>query len=735
VIEDSTARNDDVRACFDDLVSCARLHATIDLEVDVEAGVVDHIANPCELRCSRRNETLPTETGIHAHDEHPIDIGENIRKAIGGCMGVERNSGPSSECADLLECSVKVRAGLGVHGDHVRPGVSKRLNIFLGLDDHEMDVDRLSGRSANRFDDQRADRDVGHETTVHDVDVDPIGSRLVDRLDFSLKTAKISGKHRRSDSEGSWRAGHGGSQAPEGQCVNAHPFLDPASPRKGQWNDACREGERAVMTDQRYNLIEKLEAGGMAEVFLGEATSVQGFKKKVAIKRVLPHLASHTSFIGMFLDEARLGARLNHANVVSVFDIGKADNSFFLVMEFVDGTNLKKVMETLRVKRKPFPLKDAIYIGMEACRGLSYAHELLDDDGGPLDLVHRDVSPPNILISKRGEVKVTDFGLAKARTQLERTDPGVVKGKFSYLSPEVASGQPADERADIFALGVCLWEMLAGRRLFLGETDYETVQAVSAAAVPSLVGTHPEVDESFDAIIQKALARRPKDRFQSARDFGDALASFLFHHQMKVTSYDIANRVKATLERQKSVPPQPVMIDTMILEELERFTSLESSAGVPIESREFALSPDNEGSRPLDASEFVDPSNWFEGDEDVETAIENVRNSAPAGATMGWFETKEDSTKAPRPAIPMGPSLNPPPRSSGREGSQPVMTFRPPGATPVSIAVEAEDRSAVAAPAEVETPRKGGGSKIALIVIGVMVLAAAGVAAGWFFTQ
>jgi len=491
------------------------------------------------------------------------------------------------------------------------------------------------------------------------------------------------------------------------------------------------------MTDQRYNLIEKLEAGGMAEVFLGEATSVQGFKKKVAIKRVLPHLASHTNFIGMFLDEARLGARLNHANIVSVFDIGKADNSFFIVMEFVDGTNLKKVMETLRLKRKPFPLKDAIYIGMEACRGLSYAHELLDDDGGPLDLVHRDVSPPNILISKRGEVKVTDFGLAKARTQLERTDPGVVKGKFSYLSPEVASGRPADERADIFALGVCLWEMLAGRRLFLGETDYETVQAVSAADVPSLVGTHPEVDEQFDAIVQKALSRRPEDRFQSAREFGDALASFLFHHQMKVTSYDIANLVKTTLERQKSVPPQPAMIDTMILEELERFTSLESSAGVPVEASSFALSPDNEGSRPLDASEFVDPSNWFEGDEDVETAIENVRNSAPAGATMGWFETKDDSVKAPRPAIPMGPSLNPPPRSSRREGSQPVMTFRPPGTTPVSIKAE-KPESAAAAPAPGapdEAAQKGGGSKVALIVVGVIVLAAAGVAAGWFLTQ
>ena len=271
------------------------------------------------------------------------------------------------------------------------------------------------------------------------------------------------------------------------------------------------------MADQRYNLIEKLEAGGMAEVFLAEATSVQGFKKRVAIKRVLPHLASHKNFIGMFLDEARLGARLSHANIVSVFDIGKSDNSFFIVMEFIDGSNLKKIMETLRLKGKPFPLKDVIFIAMEACRGLSYAHELTDDDGGPLDLVHRDVSPPNILISKRGEVKVTDFGLAKARTQLERTDPGVVKGKFSYLSPEVANGQDVDERADIFALGVCMWEMLSGRRLFLGDTDYDTVQAVSSAEVPSLVGDHPEVDAEFEALLMKTLARRPEDRVQTAR--------------------------------------------------------------------------------------------------------------------------------------------------------------------------------------------------------------------------
>ena len=490
------------------------------------------------------------------------------------------------------------------------------------------------------------------------------------------------------------------------------------------------------MTDQRYNLIERLEAGGMAEVFLAEATSVQGFKKRVAIKRVLPHLASHANFIGMFLDEARLGARLTHANIVSVFDIGKSDNSFFIVMEFVDGTNLKKIIETLRLKRKPFPLKDVIYIAMEACRGLSYAHELLDDDGNLVELVHRDVSPPNILISKRGEVKVTDFGLAKARTQLERTDPGVVKGKFSYLSPEVANGQPVDARADIFALGVCIWEMLSGRRLFLGETDYDTVQAVSNADVPSLVGDHPEVDPQFEMLLLQSLARDPAERFQSAREFGDSLASYLVHHQMKVTSYDIANLVKAALERQKSVPPQPMQIDGMIQEELGRFTSLDSSVSIPADpSKPFRLSPDDEGARPLVASDFVDPSNWFAGDSEVETAIENVRSSAPPGATMGWFESKDDKPKAGgRARAPMGPSLLPSPRSKSEEGA-PVMTFRAPGATPISIADPGSRKPDEQKNRKGAGTRKPGGSKLALIVAAVVALAALSVAVGWFLTK
>jgi hypothetical protein len=254
------------------------------------------------------------------------------------------------------------------------------------------------------------------------------------------------------------------------------------------------------------------------------------------------------------------------------------------------------------------------------------------------------------------------------------------------------------------------------------------------------VGDHAEVDPQFEAMLLKSLSREPDDRFQTAREFGDALASYLFHHQMKVTSYDIANLVKAALERQKSVPPQPMMIDGMIQEELGRFTSLDSTVNLPADpSKPFRLSPDDEGARPLVASDFVDPSNWFAGDSEVETAIENVRSSAPPGATMGWFESKDSRPAAQRRAgVPMGPSLMPAPRTTDKDGA-PVMTFRPPGATPISIAnpdsqtpaqEEQRKQKSEAAPAV-----RPGSSKVALIVAGVVALAALGVALGWFLTK
>jgi len=462
------------------------------------------------------------------------------------------------------------------------------------------------------------------------------------------------------------------------------------------------------MAEQRYRVTQRLEAGGMAEVFIGEAQSVQGFKKKVAIKRVLPHLAQNPNFINMFLDEARLGARLNHANIVTVFDIGAADDTYFIVMEFVDGCNLKKVIEYVRGQGRTVTLKEAVYICMEACRGLSYAHELENDEGEALDIVHRDVSPPNILISKRGEVKMVDFGLAKATTQLEKTDPGVVKGKFSYLSPEAALGEPVDARADIFAMGIVLWEMLAGRRLFLGETDYQTVKLVQQADVPRLSRMNADVDQDFEALLDKALAKDPNARFQTARELGDALADYLFSHQLKVTSYDIGKLVNAALSDKTATPstPSQSIIDKLIQEELLRFTSLDD-IDEEVDDLGASLSPDDaDGAQPLDAGLFENPADWFSDDAEVGAAVD-IAADGGEGSEPGWRESGLEGLASLEPEG----SLRPPPPEP-----EPV---RPPDPEPVMT--------------EPEPPPKKK-SSAGLYIAVLLVLAGAG-AAAYFLTQ
>src|SRR5665213_1305199 len=273
-------------------------------------------------------------------------------------------------------------------------------------------------------------------------------------------------------------------------------------------------------SQQRYRVIEKLESGGMAEVFRAESEGLQGFKKQVAIKRVLPHLSEKKKFISMFLDEARLSAHLSHSNCVQVFDIGVGETAYFIVMEFVEGANLKSIMEWIKKTGRDLSVQNAVFIALEICKGLSYAHELRDPQGVDLHIVHRDMSPPNVLVTKFGEIKIVDFGLAKANSQLEKSEPGIIKGKFSYLSPEAAMGQDVDARTDIFAVGIILWEMLAGQRLFMGDTDFQTVKKVQQAKIPSLLSINKKVTPELDKIIQKALARDPNVRYQTARELG-----------------------------------------------------------------------------------------------------------------------------------------------------------------------------------------------------------------------
>ncbi len=387
----------------------------------------------------------------------------------------------------------------------------------------------------------------------------------------------------------------------------------------------------------------------MAEVFRGEALSVQGFKKQVAIKRVLPNLAQNKSFIRMFLDEARLGARLNHANIVTVFDIGAADNTYFIVMEFVDGANLKTILETLKKQGRRPGVKEMLYIGMEVCRGLSHAHDLRDDNGTLLNIVHRDISPPNILLTKNGEVKVTDFGLAKATTQLEKTDPGVVKGKFSYLAPEAAMGIEVDARADLFAVGIVIWEALAGRRLFLGDSDYDTVKKVQQAEIPRLSAFNADVDEDLEALLAKIMAKDREDRYQSAHDLQDAIADYLFTRRLKVTSNDVGRMVQAVValradekKRERERKADQSIIDQLIQDELLAFTSLDEMND-PLNPASGATKASQlsktgkAGAKPLDAGSFggggaqlENPAAWFSED-DIDQATSFFSRSVIPG--------------------------------------------------------------------------------------------------------
>src|SRR5215471_16573853 len=372
------------------------------------------------------------------------------------------------------------------------------------------------------------------------------------------------------------------------------------------------------MPDSRYRITERVAAGGMAEVFRGVAESLQGFKKNIAIKRILPSLTKNKKFVAMFLDEARLSLSLQHANIVQVFDIGHSEDTYFIVMEYVDGVDLKALMEWRRRINRRIPIAHSLYLTMEICKGLSYAHELLNPDTGkPLGIVHRDISPPNVLISKQGEIKVVDFGLAKATSQIETTDPGVVKGKMSYLSPEAARGEEVDSRADIFAVGILLYEMLTGKRLFYGDTDYQTVELVRNAKIPPIKPQNPQVEPELEDIVRKALAKRKEDRFQNATDIQDALAQYTYSRGLKVISRDISELVRQCLDERRAgsgegKPKGSSIIDHLLQDEIVKFTSVDFE-----EPGAHPLSPDDlspPASAPLPSGghggDFIDPRAW-----------------------------------------------------------------------------------------------------------------------------
>lgn len=272
-----------------------------------------------------------------------------------------------------------------------------------------------------------------------------------------------------------------------------------------------------------YDLGEVLGRGGMAEVYVARRSGPHGFAKKLAVKRLLPHLASDPRFVAMFCDEARICAGLSHPNIVQVLDFGEADGSVFMAMEYVDGISLAKLLRAAAARQKRFPLSATLFIVTEVLKGLAFAHEAVDDAGRPLGIVHRDVSPGNILIGRSGEVKLTDFGILRCVSVDRRTQPGEVKGKLGYMSPEQVVGNDVDPRSDLFTLGIIFGEMLLLRPLFAGDNELEILSRTYDADLSVLERYGSEVPPSILSVAKKALARERRDRFQSAREFYSAL--------------------------------------------------------------------------------------------------------------------------------------------------------------------------------------------------------------------
>jgi serine/threonine protein kinase len=300
-----------------------------------------------------------------------------------------------------------------------------------------------------------------------------------------------------------------------------------------------------------YLLQQKIARGGMAELFLADYLRRDGFKRRAAIKRILPHLAGNQDFIKMFTREARVAALLQHPNVVQIFDYGKIKNAYFIAMEYIDGKNLGEILAALK---QGLPIDKAVFIISRICKGLDYSHTKGDENTGEsFHIVHRDISPQNLLISYQGEVKISDFGISKARSEPSLTQAGVVKGKMAYLSPEQALGEPIDHRADIYALGLVFYETLTGKRVYTFSSDVEAIRAIPTMAIEPVRNSVPEVNEELNRIVMKCLEKQKDLRYQSASALYDDLATFKKELKITLDASDLADFMKTNFQEAK--PP------------------------------------------------------------------------------------------------------------------------------------------------------------------------------------
>jgi serine/threonine-protein kinase len=331
----------------------------------------------------------------------------------------------------------------------------------------------------------------------------------------------------------------------------------------------------------KYQILERIAAGGMAEVFKARLEGIGGFHRTFAIKRILPHLTMNSEFIDMLVDEAKVAGLLNHANIVQILDFGAVDNLYYIAMEYVHGKDLGQLLERCAAKRITLPVHHAVYIVMEILKGLEYAHSKQGmRDGRPvaLNIVHRDVSPANILVSFQGEVKITDFGIAKASVKALQTQSGVIKGRFDYMSPEQASAGPVDQRSDLFSVGVVLYQLLTGKHPFRKAGEMATIEAIRRGRFDPPSAVNPDIPPMINQIVQTALQVDPHNRYASATQFREALDSFCHEVGFITSAPQLARFLKELLPEE---PRRPEKEEELELDESSRIVPQPAPPMVP----------------------------------------------------------------------------------------------------------------------------------------------------------
>ena len=338
----------------------------------------------------------------------------------------------------------------------------------------------------------------------------------------------------------------------------------------------------------KYQLLDKIAAGGMAELYRAKVTGDYGFEKQVAIKKILPHLSDEGNLVKAFIDEAKLAALLQHENIVQIYDFGNMNGEYFIAMEYLFGKDLRKLTYKAKEKGVPFDLANTLYVISRVCAGLDYSHNLKDLKGKPLNIIHRDINPQNIFITYEGQVKIIDFGIAKAASHNSTTHEGLIKGKLAYMSPEQANGQTIDHRSDIFSTGIILYELLAAQRMFQGETMHIYTQVRDAVYEP-LESLRPDLPADLHQVVQQALAKEPDERYQSGGEMLADLEECIYQLSFRPNARKFADCVKDLFKHEFAAEENALFSNTQIYADVTTDLDRESTADGPTHDNTILL--------------------------------------------------------------------------------------------------------------------------------------------------